>query len=95
VAEPPAVNASPLIFLARAGRIDLLRVAADALIVPAAVANELQRRGPADSAVRALNETRWLGVVATPPVPPIIQAWDLDDGRNQPHRPQGSPAVAV
>ena len=82
MAERPAVNASPLILLARGGRLELLRVAADVLAVPAAVAEELRRRGPADPAVRALNETPWLAVVPTPPVPLVIQAWDLGEGES-------------
>jgi len=38
VPEPPVVNASPLIVLARGGLFELLRVAGDRLVVPAAVA---------------------------------------------------------
>ena len=42
MAEPFAVNASPLIFLAQAGLLDLLRVVGDSGVVPQAVLCELQ-----------------------------------------------------
>jgi len=43
VADRAAVNASPLIFLARAGLLDLLRLAAPEVVVPAPVAEEISR----------------------------------------------------
>lgn len=80
--ERPAVNASPLVFLSRGGLLDLLRLAGDEIAVPAAVAAEIQRRGPADLTARAIAEMDWLVVVQTPPVPAIIQAWDLGEGES-------------
>jgi predicted nucleic acid-binding protein len=78
----PAVNASPLIFLTRAGLLDLLQLAGPEVVVPVAVAEEIQRRGPNDPAAQAIASTRWLEVVATPEVPPAIQAWDLGPGES-------------
>ena len=82
MAEPPVVNASPLIVLAHGGLFDLLRVAGDHLLVPAAVANEIRRRGPADPTVQAMNQASWLTVVEDPPIPPSILAWDLGAGES-------------
>jgi predicted nucleic acid-binding protein len=82
VAEKAAVNASPLVFLTRGGYLDLLRLAADEIVVPAAVAEEIQRRGPADLTARTIADTDWLVVVTTPTIPPFIQAWDLGEGES-------------
>jgi len=82
VPEPPVVNASPLIVLARAGVFDMLRVAGDRLLVPAAVAGEIRRRGPADPTVQAMNQADWLTVVDDPPIPLSILAWDLGPGES-------------
>jgi predicted nucleic acid-binding protein len=80
VAERPAVNASPLIFLAGAELLNLLRLAGDEVIVPIAVAEEINQRGPNDPTARAMDETAWLVIKETPPVPPIIHAWGLGRG---------------
>lgn len=82
MAERPAVNASPLIVLARAGQIGLLKLAAEELVVPGAVASELRARGGDDPAVAALDAHGWLTVLETPTVPPAILAWDLGPGES-------------
>lgn len=73
MAERPAVNASPLIFLADADLLHLLRLAGDEVIVPDVFADEIRRRGPADVTARALEQTSWLLITKAPEVPPIIQ----------------------
>ena len=78
--ERPAINASPLIFLARGGLLDLLRLAGPEIVVPAPVATEIQRRGTADLTVQALAKTPWLVVVETPDIPDYIEAWNLGEG---------------
>lgn len=78
MAERPAVNASPLIILSRAGLLDLLQLTAPELVVPDAVATEILRRGQSDITAQALGSTAWLSVIQTPPVPDSIQAWDSD-----------------
>jgi predicted nucleic acid-binding protein len=82
VADPPAVNASPLIFLTRADLLDLLQLAATEIAVPTPVAEEIRRRGPSDPGARALAETSWLQVVDAPAVSAAIQAWDLGPGES-------------
>jgi predicted nucleic acid-binding protein len=82
VPERPAVNASPLIFLSRSSHLGLLRLAGEELVVPAIVAEEIGRRGSADPTAVAIESTPWLVVVETPPIPPIIQAWDLGPGES-------------
>jgi predicted nucleic acid-binding protein len=80
VDERPAVNASPLILLARGGWLDLLRLAGDEVVAPTSVVSEIQRRGLADPTAQALERTAWIVIVETPPVPPLIQTWDLGAG---------------
>ncbi|HEY2976265.1 MAG TPA: hypothetical protein VGJ48_27365 [Pyrinomonadaceae bacterium] len=82
VIERPAVNASPLIFLARAELLDLLQLVSSEVIVPAPVLTEIQRRGPGDVTVRALADSPWLVVAQPPPTPPEIQAWALGHGES-------------
>lgn len=79
--ERAAVNASPLIHLARGGYLSLLKLAGPEVVVPLLVAEELRRRGPADPTLRALEENPWL-VVTEIDVPPLIQAWDLGPGES-------------
>ncbi|HEU4834639.1 MAG TPA: hypothetical protein VFS90_09500, partial [Pyrinomonadaceae bacterium] len=77
MAEPAVVNASPLIFLSRAGLIDLLQIISPEVIVPAAVAAEIEIRGNSDPTAQTLANTSWLVVTETPSIPPQIQAWGL------------------
>ena len=70
MAEAAAVNASPLIYLSRAGLLDLLRLAGDEIFVPEVVADEIRVRGPGDPTVAALAATPWLRVEKAPPTPP-------------------------
>jgi predicted nucleic acid-binding protein len=82
VPEHAVVNASPLIFLANAGRLDFLQLAATEILVPAAVAAEIRQHGAADPAVLAIEKVPWLKTIETPAVPPRIQAWDLGPGES-------------
>lgn len=72
MAERPAVNASPLIFLCKAGPLDLLKLAGEEVVVPETVAVEIQCRGKTDPTVQAIEVTSWLVVVETPPIPNLI-----------------------
>lgn len=82
MAERPAVNASPLIFLARAGLIDFLQFLGTEIVVPEAVALEIQRRGPTDVTAQAIANTTWLTVTPTLPIPAQIQSWGLGAGES-------------
>ena len=81
--EGAAVNASPLIYLARIRRLDLLRVLSGPIVVPAVVVQELAAGVPREPAVEAVAEAGWLEVVhEPPPVPDDIRAWDLGAGES-------------
>jgi predicted nucleic acid-binding protein len=82
VAELPAINTSPLIFLTKGGFIDLLLLISPSIIVPSAVAAEIHEYGETDVTAVALNNTNWLVVQETPPVPNVIQNWDLGQGES-------------
>jgi predicted nucleic acid-binding protein len=74
------VNASPLIFLSRAGLLDMLKMEGDEIVIPKIVAEEIRRRGPDDLAVQAIETTAWLTVIDATSIPDTIRAWDLGDG---------------
>jgi predicted nucleic acid-binding protein len=82
VAEPAVVNASPLIFLSRAGLLDLLQLLSSEIIVPEVVASEIEFRGKSDPTAHALANIAWLVVTQTPQVTPQIQAWGLGPGES-------------
>jgi predicted nucleic acid-binding protein len=76
------VNASPLILLAKAGQLDLLRAGAPEIIVPDAVLCEVSARGPADPVLLEVRRAAWLKLVPAPPTPPEVLVWDLGDGES-------------
>ncbi len=82
MAELPAINTSPLIFLTKGGFVNLLLLISPSIIVPSAVAAEIQEYGEIDVTAVALKNTHWLIVQETPPVPNVIQNWDLGQGES-------------
>ena len=74
------VNASPIIFLARAGHLDLLRQLGPSVVIPEAAVLEVQRRGPADPAVQALAQVTWLTVIDPGPIPAHVASLGLGAG---------------
>ena len=76
------VNASPLIYLARAGLIELLQLASETVGVPEAVVEEISRRGPGDPTARALEATTWLQPLPAIEIPADVLAWDLGAGES-------------
>ncbi len=77
---PPVSDASPLIFLARANELSLLRVIAEIVLVPRAVVREIEAKGEQDVAAQALRESTWLEIVEPAAPPPEIRQWDLGKG---------------
>jgi predicted nucleic acid-binding protein len=82
VPDQAVVNASPLIFLSKADRLEFLRLVAPEILVPNAVAEEIQQYGPNDPTAQALESTSWLRVVEVAAVPPAIEAWALGPGES-------------
>lgn len=82
MADAAVVNASPLIFLSKAGLIDLLRVVSPQVMVPEPVAMEISRRGSDDVTAKALADTPWLISVPVTTIQPLIQSWDLGAGES-------------
>lgn len=78
--EPPVVNASPLIVLARAGRLELLLTLGERVFVPAAVAEEISAHS--DEAARALSSCAWLVRAPAEPISEVVMAWDLGMGES-------------
>jgi predicted nucleic acid-binding protein len=58
----------------------LAQVIAPTIVVPRAVAEELEVKGQDDVAVQALRETPWLRIVEPVPPPPETRRWDLGRG---------------
>ena len=78
----PAINTSPLIFLTKGNYLSLLQVLSEKIIVPEIVATEIKAYGESDVTAQALAKTDWLLVTKTPPIPNLIQSWDLGAGES-------------
>jgi len=77
------VNASPLIFLGNAGRLDLLRtIGANRIVVPEPVFDEVIAGGHSDTAAAAVSEAAWLERRASPATPASVASWDLGPGES-------------
>jgi predicted nucleic acid-binding protein len=81
VDEARVVNASPLITLAKVGRLDLLEDAGVGLVVPEAVAHEVCRGAPDDPARLAL-ERGFGAPFAKSPLDPDVLSWSLGAGES-------------
>lgn len=76
------VNTSPLIHLAEAKLLHLLRDAAPVVWVPEPVAREIRAYGQTDPTARALAAQAWLEVRPVAAVPAEILAWNLGAGES-------------
>lgn len=82
MAERTAVNASPLIFLGKAGLLELLRVEAPEVVVPEPVWIEVTAAGAPDAIGATLASLPWLRRSVPVTVPPSVEAWDLGSGES-------------
>jgi predicted nucleic acid-binding protein len=78
VTERWVLNASPIIVLARIGQEQLLHTLADEVVIPRAVAVEIEA-GPADDPARQCLASKQFTIVEVTPVPEVL-AWDLGAG---------------
>ncbi len=76
------VNASPLIFLGNANRLDLLQSAGARVVVPHAVFDEVTGSKHADPAARALANANWIEREASVSIPSTVVEWDLGPGES-------------
>lgn len=76
------VNASPLIVLAKIGRLDLLKQLAVAILIPSAVRMEVLAGPPDDPARRAL-EANWGCELCVGSPPAEILEWGLGAGETE------------
>jgi predicted nucleic acid-binding protein len=74
------VNTSPLIHLAEAGLLALLREVAASVWVPEPVAREIQAYGPDDPTAIALATHAWLEVKPVDAIAGELLAWNLGAG---------------
>lgn len=77
------VDASPLILLSRARHLTLLSSLARNVVAPTAVVEELRAGAHIDATAVAVERADWIEIVGDLPIPPAIQAWDLDPGESQ------------
>lgn len=75
------VNASPFIYLAKAGFLEFLHLAGKKILIPKSVVLEIKRHSK-DSATEALKIHKWLHEIPDPMIPLSIQAWDLGQGES-------------
>lgn len=80
--DPAVVNASPLILLAKAGRLELLRALGRDLIVPHTVVEELRAKGSDDPVLQSVENAAWLRVVSVPATQKSVVAWRLGAGES-------------
>ena len=81
--KPAVLNASPLIILARAGYLDLLAKLVSPVVIPRAVATEINAGPAEDPAVRFIAQPSWLSVVDLTPTLSPIAIWRLGQGETE------------
>ena len=75
-------NASPLISLARIGRLDLIESLAAEIVVPTTVIREIGAGDSRDGAITAVSGSSRLRVVPDIEVSAAVRSWKLDPGES-------------
>lgn len=78
----PIVDASPLIYLSRAGHLALLRVLGSNLLIPEAVFREILAKGEGDVVAQTVRAASWLTRLPAASVSPEVAAWQLGAGES-------------
>lgn len=76
-------NTSPLISLARIGRLDLVESLAPRIMVPATVIREAEAGASRDTAALAIRSASRLQIKPDVELPETIRSWRLDPGESQ------------
>src|SRR4051794_4503008 len=82
VPDKRIVNASPLVFLAREGLLEMLPQGGFDVVVPEAVIDEIRAHGLADPTVVAIGRASWLATAPAISIPPEVAAWELGPGES-------------
>jgi hypothetical protein len=77
------LNASPLIILARAGYLDLVPKLLSPVVIPRAVATEINAGPATDPAVQFLSRPSWLSVVDLAPALSPLASWHLGQDESE------------
>ncbi|HEX3129086.1 MAG TPA: DUF3368 domain-containing protein, partial [Thermoanaerobaculia bacterium] len=78
----PIVDASPLIYLSRAGYLSLLQVLGSRLLIPDAVFREVLAKGENDAVVQTVRAASWLTRLPAAPLSPRVAVWRLGAGES-------------
>lgn len=78
MAEVPAIDASPLIYLARTGNLPILKALAPEFLIPEPVLDEIRAKD--DAVLRDVQAAPWLSAVPSPSIPATLLVWDLGAG---------------
>jgi predicted nucleic acid-binding protein len=76
------VNASPLILLAKAGQLDLLRLGGVDVVTPDTVIAAIGAKGSNDPTAVAIEQSSWITVVPAPAIPEPVRVSKLDAGES-------------
>lgn len=76
------VDTSPLILLAKTGRLELLRLGEPVVVVPLAVLGEIEAKGLDDPVPRAVRRATWVTIEPSPPTPGAVTAYRLGPGES-------------
>ena len=74
------VNASPVIVLSKIGRIDLLSLLCQELVIPESTAKEIQEGASSDPSVHWIRGEGKNLIAKDAPLSPEVSAWDLGAG---------------